>query len=42
MTENVLDKIKAYKLEEVVADKAIKSIDELEGEANAASPVRPF
>jgi indole-3-glycerol phosphate synthase len=42
MTGNVLDKIKAYKLEEVAADKAVKSIEELEGEANAASPVRPF
>lgn len=42
MTDTILDKIKAYKLEEVAADKAVKSIELLEGEANAASPVRPF
>lgn len=42
MTETILDKIKAYKLEEVAADKAAKSLDQLEAEARDASPVRPF
>lgn len=42
MSETILDKIKAYKLEEVAEDKAEKSLSTLEGEANAASPVRPF
>ena len=42
MTETILDKIKAYKLEEVAADKAHKSLDTLEAEARDASPVRPF
>ncbi|MFW8636417.1 indole-3-glycerol phosphate synthase TrpC [Cribrihabitans pelagius] len=42
MTENVLDKIKAYKLEEVAADKAAKPIGELEAEAQNAPPVRGF
>ncbi|WP_282078433.1 indole-3-glycerol phosphate synthase TrpC [Epibacterium ulvae] len=42
MTQNVLDKIKAYKLEEVAADKAAKPLSEVEAEARAASPVRGF
>lgn len=42
MTQTILDKIKAYKLEEVAADKAAKSLADVEAEARAASPVRPF
>ncbi|WP_282096493.1 indole-3-glycerol phosphate synthase TrpC [Epibacterium ulvae] len=42
MTQNVLDKIKAYKLDEVAADKAAKPLSEVEAEARAASPVRGF
>ncbi len=42
MTQTILDKIKAYKLEEVAADKAAKPLSEVEAEAHAASPVRPF
>ncbi|MBO9435165.1 indole-3-glycerol phosphate synthase TrpC [Ruegeria sp. R13_0] len=42
MTETVLDKIKAYKLEEIEADKAQKSLDELESEARNAPEVRGF
>ena len=42
MTTTVLDKIKAYKLEEVAADTAAKPLDEVEAEAAAAPPVRPF
>ncbi|WP_050602343.1 indole-3-glycerol phosphate synthase TrpC [Ruegeria sp. 6PALISEP08] len=42
MTETVLDKIKAYKLEEVAADKAQKPLETLEGEARAASETRGF
>lgn len=42
MTETVLDKIKAYKLEEVAADKQAKSYADVCEEARAASPVRGF
>jgi indole-3-glycerol phosphate synthase len=42
MTETILDKIKAYKLEEVAADKAAKPLDAVEADARAAPPVRPF
>lgn len=42
MTETVLDKIKAYKLEEIAADKAQKSLETLESEARAASETRGF
>ncbi len=42
MTITILDKIKAYKLEEVAADKAVKPLAEIEAEARAADPVRPF
>jgi len=41
-TGTVLDKIKAYKLEEVAADKAAKPLEAVEAEAREASPVRPF
>ena len=39
---NVLDKIKAYKLEEVTARKKARPIAEVEAAAKAASPVRGF
>ncbi|MCA0847657.1 indole-3-glycerol phosphate synthase TrpC [Salipiger thiooxidans] len=42
MTQTILDKIKAYKLEEVAADKAAKPLADVEAEARAATPVRPF
>jgi indole-3-glycerol phosphate synthase len=42
MTTTILDKIKAYKLEEVAADKAAKPMADVEDEARAASPVRGF
>ncbi|WP_370401707.1 indole-3-glycerol phosphate synthase TrpC [Sulfitobacter sp. JB4-11] len=42
MTQTILDKIKAYKLEEIAADKAEKPLETVEAEARAASPVRPF
>lgn len=42
MTDTILDQIKAYKLEEVAADRAAKPLAELEAEAQAAAPVRPF
>ncbi|MEP1354998.1 MAG: indole-3-glycerol phosphate synthase TrpC [Tateyamaria sp.] len=42
MTETILDKIKAYKLEEVAADKAAKPLEAIEAEAREARPVRPF
>ena len=42
MTETVLDRIKAYKLEEVKADKATKPLSLLEDEAKAATPPRGF
>ncbi|GGG58912.1 indole-3-glycerol phosphate synthase [Salipiger pallidus] len=42
MTQTILDKIKAYKLEEVAADKAAVPYAEVEAAARAASPVRPF
>lgn len=38
----VLDKIKAYKLEEIAADKAAKSLTDVESEAKAAPPTRGF
>lgn len=42
MTDTILDKIKAYKLEEVASDKANKSMDAIEAEARDAGAVRPF
>ena len=42
MTETVLDRIKAYKLEEIAADKAAHPLEEIEASASAAGPVRPF
>ncbi|NCV66800.1 MAG: indole-3-glycerol-phosphate synthase [Rhodobacteraceae bacterium] len=42
MSETVLDRIKAYKLEEVAADKASKPYSAVEEEAKAAGPTREF
>lgn len=42
MTQTILDKIKAYKLEEIAADRAAKPLSDLEAEAREASPVRGF
>ncbi|KMK67124.1 indole-3-glycerol phosphate synthase TrpC [Puniceibacterium sp. IMCC21224] len=42
MTGTILDKIKAYKLAEVAADKAALPMAEVEARARAADPVRPF
>ena len=42
MTQTILEKIKAYKLEEIAADKAAVPLAEVEALAAAASPVRPF
>ena len=39
---NVLDRIKAYKLEEVAARKRQRPMPAIEAEARAAPPVRPF
>ncbi|MGH1465697.1 MAG: indole-3-glycerol phosphate synthase TrpC [Cognatishimia sp.] len=42
MTATVLDKIKAYKLEEIAADKAAKPYEAVAAEAKGASPTRGF
>lgn len=42
MTGTVLDKIKAYKLEEVASDKTYKSLETLEEEAREAGETRGF
>ncbi len=42
MTDTILDRIKAYKLEEVAADRAAKPLADVEAEAQAAPHVRPF
>ena len=42
MTDTILDKIKAYKLDEIAADKAARPLEALEAEARNAPPVRPF
>ena len=42
MTDTVLDKIKAYKLEEIAADKAARPLEAIEAEAREADPVRGF
>ena len=42
MTQTILDKIKAYKLDEIAADKIATPIERVEDAARAAPPVRPF
>ncbi|MCV6586856.1 MAG: indole-3-glycerol phosphate synthase TrpC [Marinibacterium sp.] len=42
MTPTILDKIKAYKLDEIAAAKADTPLSALEADARAQSPVRPF
>jgi len=42
MSITILDKIKAYKLEDVAARKAARPLSEVDAAAKAASPVRPF
>ncbi|MCW1956678.1 MAG: indole-3-glycerol phosphate synthase TrpC [Roseobacter sp.] len=42
MSATILDKIKAYKLEEIAADKRARPLEAVEAEAQAAAPVRPF
>ena len=42
MSATILDKIKAYKLEEVAADKGRVPLSAVEEAARAADPVRPF
>jgi len=42
MTDTFLDRIKAYKLDEIRADKRAKSLADVEADARAADPVRPF
>ena len=42
MAETILDRIKAYKLEEIAADKAERSFEAVDADAKAATPVRPF
>ncbi|WP_299370060.1 indole-3-glycerol phosphate synthase TrpC [uncultured Tateyamaria sp.] len=42
MTDTILDKIKAYKLDEIAADKAAKPLEAVEAEAQGAGPIRPF
>ena len=39
---NVLDKIKAYKLEEIAARKAARPLGEVEAAARTMSPTRGF
>ncbi|TCM81469.1 indole-3-glycerol phosphate synthase TrpC [Rhodovulum steppense] len=38
----ILDRIKAYKLDEIAADKAARPLSDIEADARAAPPVRPF
>jgi len=42
MTDTILDKIKAYKLQEIAADKQAKPLETVEAEARSAPPVRGF
>ena len=42
MTQTALDRIKAYKLDEIAADKAAKPLEAVEAEAKAASAPRGF
>lgn len=42
MTDTILDRIKAYKLEEVAADKIARPYTSIEDEARQAPAVRPF
>ena len=42
MTDTILDKIKAYKLEEIAAARAETPLEAVEAQARAADPVRPF
>lgn len=42
MTQTILEKIKAYKLEQIAADKAAKPLSDVEAAASHAAPVRPF
>ncbi|TCP62013.1 indole-3-glycerol phosphate synthase [Rhodovulum bhavnagarense] len=42
MSDTILDRIKAYKLEEVAADKSAKPLAAVEAEAKAAPPLRGF
>ncbi len=42
MSPTILEKIKAYKLDEIAADKAERPMESIEADARAASPVRPF
>ena len=42
MTQTILDRIKAYKLDEIAADKAAVPLPEIEARARGADPVRPF
>mgnify|MGYP001321194013 CR=1 FL=1 len=42
MSQTILDEIKTYKLQEIAADKALKSLAVIEAEALEASPTRGF
>lgn len=42
MSDTILDRIKAYKLDEIAADKAARPLEAVEAAARTAPPVRPF
>lgn len=42
MSDSFLDRIKDYKLAEIAADKRAKGLSDVDAEARAAAPVRPF